>query len=130
MSKKLIMDFTQENIGEDQFTDQLLLTIPLGLPYELKVVCRSEFRSVTSFETFDQLGDSMGRRSFSCHGLEGPILGQFARNLIDDLNILLEEFGIQLNFPKLLPIAKLAVGKCESLFGDGAEDGDCIIVLH
>lgn len=123
------MQFTSEVIGEDRpgvypKTHQLRFAVALGLPTELKVVCRSASRNDTSYEIFDQNGDSMGVRSITY------AIGRFHRLMADDLNVLLEEFGARLNYDELEPVGAQAVRTCEARYGRGIEDGDVIITLH
>jgi len=122
------MDFTREEPGENQFTNQLQLGVSLGLPCSLTVVCRSASRNGTSFEIVDQNQESMGTKTFRCDF--GPISGKFNCSLVEELNVLLEEFGVEISPDELRPVAELAVSKCESRYGNGIEDGDCIITLH
>lgn len=123
------MQFTSQVIGEDRpgiypKTHQLQIKVALGLPAELKVICRSASRNYTSYEIFDHLGASMGVRS-----LMHPT-GWFHRPMTDDLNVLLEEFGARLNYDEFEPVGKQAVKTCEARYGRGIEGGDVIITLH
>ena len=122
------MNFTRIELGDNQFTNQLQLGVPLGLPCSLKVVCRSTSRNGTSFEILDQHHASMGCRTF--YSNFGPVSSEFNSRLVENLNVLLEEFGVQINASDFIPIAKLAISKCESRYGNGIEGGDCIITVH
>lgn len=88
----------------------------------LKVVCISTGRSETTYEIFDSNDNFLGRRSFTCWLF--PILGLFTKALTDDLNVL---FDGKLEYKDVGPIAEIAVGKCESRYGNSIEGGDCIL---
>lgn len=122
------MNFDQKMLGSDRWTNQLQISVLLGIPCSLRVVCRSESRNGTSFEIFDQHKESMGRETFFCD--MGPISGSFNHHLVENLNILFEEFGVQIDKKDFMPISNLAVNKCESRYGKGTYDGDCIIILN
>jgi hypothetical protein len=112
---------------EENSARQLIIEIKMHLPYALQVVCRSISRNGTSFEIFDQDKVSMGTKTFYCN--YGPIAYEFNKSLVDDLNVLLEEIKVEIVPAEFQPISKLAVSKCESRYGDGLENGDCIICL-
>lgn len=122
------MNFDQKTTGSDSWNNQLQVTVSVGIPCSLSVVCRSESRNGTSYEILDQHQESMGGETFYCDC--GPILGLFNHRLVEDLNVLLEEFGVQIDKNDFRPISSLAVGKCESRYGNGINEGDCIIVLN
>ena len=98
------------------------------LPVTLVIVCTSTGRRSTSYEVFDQYGESMGEcdfnASFMCVTPQ-----RFNYSLVEDLNILLEEFGFSLDKQAFFEISKLAVSKCESRYGNSIEGGDCVITL-
>lgn len=121
------MNFTQRDTDSRKYANQLQIRVPLELPGELEVVCRSASSKDTSFEIFDHLKESMGVRVFSCG--RGPILSEFNRCLVVDLNILLEGSNVQIDTKDFLPISNLVVQKCESRYGDGVDEGDCLITI-
>ena len=122
------MNFTRKETEGVRFENQLIIEVSLGLPCVIMVVCRSASRNSTSWEIFDQNQDSMGWNAVRCDF--GPALGEFNYSLIENLNVLLDEFGVQVAVEEFLPVSKLAVEKCESRYGHGVEDGDCIITIH
>ena len=122
------MNFSTKLLGSNWLTSQLQVVVPLGLPCSLSVVCRSESRNGASFEIFDQHQESMGVETFNCN--MGPVLGIFNRRLVENLNVLLEEFGVQINKKDFLPISHPAVSVCERRYGNGIDEGDCIIILN
>lgn len=117
------MQITSQTIGEGYFK-QLQINITLGLPVVLKVVCRSASRNDTSYEIFDQEGMSMGCRAFEYASR------CINRELVDDLNVLLEEFGKVLDYDEFRPVSKQIAQTCESRYGNGLFDGDVIITLQ
>lgn len=112
------------NYPRGQF--QFEIKVALGLPVELKVVCRSASRNDTSYEIFDQNGASMGERSFTYAALRKTMNGP----LVEDLNILLDEFGVAIDPAKFEEVSDAAANTCEARYGHGLEDGDVVITLH
>lgn len=76
----------------------------------------------TSYELFDEAGQSLSKHSFDSWLF--PIIGLFTKKLTDDLNVLFD--GV-LTYNEVGPIAEKAVSKCESRYGNAIEGGDCII---
>jgi len=120
-------------IGEDRpgqypKTHQLLTTITIGLPAStrFRVVFRSASRNDTSYEIFDQFDKSMGVRRLTYAIAWNPM----HIPLVDDLNILMDEFGIVLNYDAMKEIVKDAVRTCEARYGRGIEEGDAIIIFY
>jgi hypothetical protein len=93
---------------------------------ELKVICRSANRNDTSYEIFDESGRSMGKRSFTYAVLRKTM----NRPLVDDLNILLDEFGVAIDPSKFEEVTDAAANTCEARYGNGLKDGDVVITLH
>ena len=124
------MHFTTEKVGdtEKQYPRgySLNVKVVLGLPVELKVVFYSASRTYTTYEIFDQHGESMGRRDFWYAVTMNPP----NTKLVDDLNVLLEEFGIQVAYDDFAPISQQAAKECDARCGSGLGDGDVIITLH
>ncbi|HVY72789.1 MAG TPA: hypothetical protein VG984_01935 [Candidatus Paceibacterota bacterium] len=118
------MQITSQKVGEG-LKHQLQISVVLGLPVELKVVCRSASRNDTSYEIFDQHGASMGKRSFTYAMLNKTMNGP----LVDDLNVLLDEFGITIEPSKFDEVSDQAIGTCEARYGYGRDDGDVVITL-
>ena len=120
------MQIASEKIGGNGFFNQhqLQIKVALGLPAELKVICRSASRNDTSYEIFDQNGQSMGERQFTY------ATGRINRPMVDDLNVLLDEFGKRLDYNSFEPVSKQVVYTCEARYGNGLEDGDVVIVLY
>ena len=108
----------------DYFTYQLLVDVTIGIGEEIKVVYRSASRDDTSYEIFDDAGDSMGGRRLKY------ATGRLNRPLVEDLNVLLEEHGIELSTDDIKDITDRAVGICESRYGNGNIDGDVIVTIH
>ena len=50
--------------------------------------------------------------------------------LVDDLNILLEEFGKVLDYGEFRPVSKQIVETCESRYGNGIAFGDVIVTIQ
>ena len=120
------MQITTEKIGGGTWPTkhQLQIKVTLGLPAELKVICRSASRNDTSYEIFDQDGKSMGCRQLTY------ATGRLNAPLVDDLNVLLDEFGKRLDYDSFEPVSKQVVDTCEARYGYGLEDGDVIITIH
>ena len=117
------MNFTQQEVGE-KCRSQLVIQVDLGLLDTIKVICRSVSRNDTGYEIRDQFGEFMGSRSLTYNrtGLNEA--------LVDDLNILLDEFGVQINSEEFLEVFTPAFRKCESRYGYGQDGGDAIIYLE
>ena len=122
------MEFTSKKTEGNHFTHQLQLNVVLDISNEIKVVCRSATRNDTSYEIFDQYGKSMGGRQFTY-----ATSGCMNIPLVDDLNVLLEEFGVQLDHKDFSPISSSAARCCEGRYGNSVSDGsdgDVIITLQ
>lgn len=117
------MQISSQVVGDGNYmTKQLKITVGLDLPVTLKVIFRSSGRIHTSFEIFDQNEDSMGCREFqNCKGLN--------KALVDDLNVLLEEFGIQIETDAFASISQEAYRICASRYGSGIADGDAVVFV-
>lgn len=115
------MEFTRE---EENYHSQLKIGVDLGLPSPIKVVCVSQSRDETSFEIIDENGASMGVNNFRYN------FGGFNSTLIEELNILLEEWGVQIDDDDFRQISKLAFSKCESRYGNNIDGGDCVISIN
>ena len=109
---------------QKDYHSQLVITVALGIPRPIKIMCVSQTRSDTSFEIFDENGISMGVNNFR-YNFEG-----FNSAMIDELNILLEEWGIQISENDFRAISKLAFDKCGSRYGNRIDDGDCVIIIN
>ncbi|MDE2213233.1 MAG: hypothetical protein KGJ34_01745 [Patescibacteria group bacterium] len=105
---------------------QLGISVIFGLPVVLTVICRSASRNETSYEIFDQHDVSMGGRNFTYAALRKTMNDW----LVDDLNVLLEEFGIAIDRSEFQEVSDTAANACEARYGNGLEDGDVIIMLH
>ncbi len=90
------------------------------------IICTSTGRNSTTYEIFDENGDSMGERIFDC--TFGPVARSFSQFICEDLNVLLDN-NAWLNYAKFFPLAKLAVDKCESRYGNQISGGDCVIKI-
>jgi hypothetical protein len=90
----------------------------------IKVECISTGRSSTRYEIYDGNGDFMGGRTFEASWC--PVIAQFTKALVEDLNVLLGDIFTVDNF---LMIAREAVNKCESRYGNRIPEGDCIITI-
>jgi hypothetical protein len=66
----------------------------------------------------------MGHRQFTY------ATGRINRPMVDDLNILLDEFGKRLDYDSFKAVSKDVVDTCEARYGHGLKDGDVIITLH
>ena len=126
------MQISSSVIGEDRQghypkTHQLLTTVTLGLPASVRfrVVFRSASRNDTSYEIFDQFDKSMGVRRITYAIAWNPM----HIPLVDDLNILMDEFGIVLNYEQMKSIVVASVKTCEARYGRGIEEGDAVIVF-
>lgn len=118
------MNISYQKVGEGHFTHRLDITAQLGLPpdTELKVVFSSASRNDTAYHIFDQHGTSMSYRRFTyCFGLMNM--------LTEELNILLEEFGLQIGSEVLGQICVDARRVCEGRYGNGIEGGDVIVTI-
>ena len=114
---------------EKDIHSQLKIDVNVGLPQQqLKVICVSESRNDTSFEILDQDKMSMGKKTFNCS--RGPVLGSFNACLVEELNILLEEWSVEVTKEEFRQISELAVTKCEGRYGNNIDGGDCIITIH
>lgn len=122
------MEFSSEEIGDDRFTNYLQLGVCLDLSSPLTIVFRSASRSSTTFEIFDEDGGSLGFRRFDSG--QGPVAPRLGRSLVDDLNVALGEYTIQIDYDDFSAVVKLAVEKCESRHGNGIVDGDCILTIN
>jgi len=111
---------------EENTSRQLLIGVSLGLPAPLMVVCRSASREDTSFEIFDQNRESMGVQRYRY--ANGSNL--FHRRMVDELNVLLEEWGARIELDDFYHISSLAVSKCENCYGNGVDGGDCVITIQ
>ena len=111
---------------EENIKGQLGISIILGLPQPLTVMCVSASREGTSFEILDQDQISMGVQTFHYANASG----EFHLRLVEELNVLLEEWDIQIGEKDFHQVSKLAVSKCESLYGNGIEGGDCVITIQ
>ncbi|OHA84001.1 MAG: hypothetical protein A2408_03850 [Candidatus Yonathbacteria bacterium RIFOXYC1_FULL_52_10] len=114
-----------KHAGEpDYLTYQLLVSVLIGIGEEIKVVFRSTSRDDTSYEIFDGAGTQVGERrmKYATNRLHTP--------LVDDLNVLLEEYGVNISYDDFKDIAGRAVRICESRFGNGNSDGDVIVTIH
>lgn len=121
------MEFEHEETSGSKSENQLQISVILDSKHPLEdpltVVCRSALRASTSYQILDEQQRSMSFQPF-CYGL-----GQFNQLLVEELNILLEDEA-QIKHGDFRPIAKLAVDKCESRYGNGVEAGDCIITIQ
>ena len=105
------------------FHDTLTLFVTSQVQAEnLKIVCISEGRNETSYEIFDEAGQSLSKHSFDSWLF--PIIGRFTKRLTDDLNVLFDD---KLTYQEVGPIAEKAVSKCESRYGNTIDGGDCVI---
>ena len=94
----------------------------------IAIVCYSSGRNEVDYGIFDQNNQYMGKDSFTSF-MEGPIARRFNRKLVDDLNVLLVDFDFELKEEDFFTVSKLAVDKCESRYGNSADEGDCIITI-
>lgn len=108
----------------DYFTFQLLVTVNIGIGDEIKVVYRSSSRNDTSYEIFDGSGSSMGGRRLRY------ATGRLNAPLVDDLNVLLEAYGVCISHADFQGITDRAVKVCESRYGNGNRDGDVIVTIQ
>lgn len=118
------MEFTHYENSEGQL---LITLVGLNIPQPLTVVYYSASRESTSFEIFDEFGESMGRSKFYP---TANLLGVIHKEVVEELNLLLEEWGVQLSEEDFKEISSLAVSKCESLYGLGNDSGDCIVTIQ
>ncbi len=117
------MHITSQVIGKDHFTNQLQITVTLPLPVELKMVFCSSGRDQTSCEIFDQFGASMGRQQFQ-YGIRMSYV------VAEDLNVLLEEFGIQIDPYEFSQVCSQAHRFCDGRYGMGVAGGDAVVTIH
>lgn len=103
---------------EDFLTYQLLVTIDLKLGKTIKAVICSASRNDTSYQIFDENGQSMGVRRFTYAS------SFMHRNLVEDLNVLFEEFGVEITPDDLAALTYRAVTICETRFGASTPEGD------
>jgi hypothetical protein len=117
------MHISSQVIGNDHFTNQLQIAVVLGLPVELKMVFYSSGRDQTSVEIFDQFGASMGRQQF-VYGM-----GMY-RVVVENLNVLLEEFSIQIDPYDFSEVCGQAHHFCDGRYGSGIQGGDVVVTIH
>jgi|GEM_PF-1710720 len=126
------MQVSSAVIGEDRpgqypKTHQLVTTITLGLlGVRFRVVFRSASRNDTSYEIFDQHDKSMGERRLTYAIAWNPAYAY----LTDDLNVLLDEFGITLKKEDLKQPVHDLVLTCEARYGRGIEEGDAVLIIY
>lgn len=114
-----------KHAGEpDYFDYQLLVSVVIGIGEEIKVVFRSASRDDTSYEIFDGTGAQMGERCVRY------ATGRLNTPLVDDLNVLLEEYGVNISYDDIKDITSRAVRICESRYGNGNSKGDVIVTIH
>lgn len=108
----------------DFYNYQLLVAVNIGIGEEIKVVYRSASRDDTSYEIFDGTGAPMGgrRMQYATGRLNAP--------LVDDLNVLLEAYEVQISHDDFQTITDRAVKVCESRYGNGNCDGDVIVTIQ
>ena len=98
-----------KHAGEpDYLTYQLLVGVLIGIGEEIKVVFRSASRDDTSYEIFDGAGTQVGERRMKY------ATGRLHTPLVDDLNVLLEEYGVNISYNDFKDITSHAVRICES----------------
>ncbi len=117
------MHISSQVIGSNHFTNQLQIAVALSLPVELKVIFYSSSRDQTSVEIFDQFGASMGRQQFQ-YGIRMSYV------VAEDLNVLLEEFGIQIDPYEFSQVCSQAHCFCEGRYGMGVTGGDAVVTIH
>lgn len=114
------MDMTA---GTDTVNNQLQIKVAIGLPVQLKIVFYSSGRSYTTIEIFDQFEVSMGIRRFRYDV-------DLNKVLVDDLNVLLDEFGMCLIPNAFAALSHEAWRVCDAKYGYGLEGGDAIITIQ
>ena len=115
---------------KNRYNNPMQIFVGIDLPYGCVFTIRfySSSRNSTDYEIFDEYGDSMGRRTFNCSF--GPVLVPLTLDLIEDLNVLLEEYGEKIDYADFTEITKKAIDFCEGKYGlHQIDDGDCIITL-
>lgn len=127
--KENCMKVSTMKTSDDHMSHQLLIDVALGLHESIKVVCHSVDRDTTSYEIFDGSGEEMGQREFTA-GHNGPIRGRFNSALVEDLNVLLDEFLVELTVEEFQGVSQQAINVCESRYGNGVKEGDCIITIQ
>ncbi len=122
------MKISTKEVGEYTYLNQLQISLQIGLPKEfvIRVKFFSDSRTATRYEIYDHCGDCMGGRQI----IYATMGVAFASALVEDLNVLLEEFQIQLKLEDCSEAIVLAVSKCESRYGNGTEDGDALMEIY
>ena len=120
------------HVPENRYNNpmRIFADIDLDLPSDCVFTIRfySSSRDNTAYEIFDESGASMGRRTFNCSS--GPVLVPLTLDLIEDLNVLLEEYKKEVTFEDFTPITQEAICFCEGKYGlYQIDDGDGIITF-
>jgi len=114
----------------DRFYGKMRIFSTVNLPENITFTIRfySSSRVETDYEIFDENDQSMGRQMFTC--LFGPILVPLTLSLIENINVLLEEYGRKIMFEDFTEITKEAINFCEGKYGNNFRtDGDCVIYI-